>query len=161
MARRRSDRFRAALEDRAYDAVGNVTAQASEALKPRPKAGGLIERRIEWITWGVSIIVLGLCLAVFNRPLPPLSGQNDALWFWFPLISGGLMLGSAFAQKIINNWNVSVFTWSLGTILSALAVERFIAIWLAQDRAFKFINYIGAVIILTGLIIVLQIFRRQ
>jgi len=109
----------------------------------------------------VSIVVLGLSLAVFNRPLPPLSGQNDALWLWFPVISGGLMLGSAFAQKIINNWNVSIFTWSLGTILLALAVERVIAIWIALDRSFKFINYIGAVIILTGLIIVLQIFRRE
>jgi hypothetical protein len=158
MSRRRSDRFRASLEDRAVDAVSDA---AGQALEPKPKYGGMREQRIEWITWGVSIIVLGLCLTIFSGDLGPLSGKNDALWFWFPLISGGLMLGSAFAQKIINNWNVSFVTWGLGIILSALAVERIVAIWITQDRLFRFINYIGALIILTGLTIVLQIFRRQ
>jgi hypothetical protein len=124
--------------------------KATEALEPQPKAGGLRERRIEWVTWGISIIILGVSFLI----------GGDALTLVFPLLAGGLMLFSAVLQKILRNWNVSFITWGLGTILAAVGIERFIALFITLNRAFNPIFLVGGLIIITGLVVLLQIFRR-
>jgi hypothetical protein len=136
-----------------------VTDAARDALEPQPKAGGLRERRIEWVTWGLSVMILGISIIFGGNK--PLSRDNDGLWLAFPLGAGGLMLISAVLQKILKNWNVSVITWFFGVLLLAAGIERFVAIWIIQDRQFfSFTYFLGSLVILAGLIILLQIFRR-
>jgi hypothetical protein len=110
----------------------------------------LRERRIEWVTWGISIIILGVCFVI----------GGDALTLIFPLLAGGLMLFSATLQKILKNWNVSFITWGLGVILAAVGIERFIALFVTLDRTFNPIFLVGGLIIITGFVVLLQIFRR-
>ena len=124
--------------------------KATEALEPQPKAGGLRERRIEWVTWGISIIIMGVSFLI----------GGDALTLVFPLLAGGLMLFSAVLQKILRNWNVSFITWGLGIILTAVGIERFIALFITLNRKFNPIFLVGGLIIITGLVVLLQIFRR-
>jgi len=149
---RRSDRFRSVIEERAADAVMDKATEALQRKEPRPKgpAGGLRERRIEWVTWGISIIILGVCFVI----------GGDALTLIFPLLAGGLMLFSATLQKILKNWNVSFITWGLGVILAAVGIERFIALFVTLDRTFNPIFLVGGLIIITGFVVLLQIFRR-
>jgi len=78
--------------------------------------------------------------------------------FLFPLLAGGLMLFSAVLQKILKNWNVSFITWGLGIILAAVCIERFIALFITLNRKFNPIFLVGGLIIITGLVVLLQIF---
>lgn len=160
---RRSDRFRRSITEPVANAatdaaVGAASDAASKIFARKPReSGGLREKRIEWVTWGVSVIILGITVLVgVGTPI----GMNDALWFIFPASAGGLMLLSAVLQKIIRNWNVSIFTWTISALLMALAVERFVALFITLNRAFKPVYYFGGLILIVGFVILLQIFRR-
>jgi hypothetical protein len=160
---RRSDRFRRSITEPVADAAADAAVDAASGAarrifsrQPR-ETGGLREKRIEWVTWGISVIVLGITVLVgVGTPI----GQNDALWFIFPAAAGGLMMLSAVLQKIIRNWNVSIFTWTISALLMALAVERFVALFITLNRSFRPIYYLGGLILIVGFVILLQIFRR-
>ena len=138
----RGDRFREVLEKRAAEAV-------DEAIEPRPVTGGLRERRIEWLSLGLSVVILGISY-IFG---------GDALRVIFPLAAGGLLLVSAVLQKIIKNWNVSIITWALGAVLTAFGITHTIRLF-QPENGFQFIYFLGSLVILAGLLILLQIFRR-
>ena len=111
---------------------------------------GILERQVEWLSLGLSVVVLGFALLL----------KGIALTVLFPLIAGGILLTSAIVQKIGRNWNVSIVTWLLGVFLLSYGITQLLRL-VQPSETFSFFTYFGgSVIILGGVVLLLQVFRR-
>ena len=111
-----------------------------------------MERRVEWLTLGLVVVLFGVAL---------LSNSEIVQQIVFPLLGGGILMLSAIIQKIGRNWNVSLFTWILAVLLLAAGLTSTIGFYTPDpDDVFNFTYFWGSVIVLGGVAILLQIFRR-
>jgi|GEM_PF-6108718 len=119
------------------------------------------ERRIEYLSWGLFVTLGGIALLLWAT-----GGEDirEILWVAVPIIGGGIMMVSGFLQRIIGGFHVSLLTWGVAIIGTSLGLTNIIA--LATDQtgfdniASQLLYMIGLMIIISGMVIMLQIFRR-
>lgn len=131
--------------------------QLGESDDEAPSGGlanwALTERQIEYLAWGSTVILLGISL------MRALTGASDALTFVFPLLAGGILTASAIYQRVVMGWHVGILTWFTAIML----VSYTITLQVAGDGTgiFSWIGYfLGTIIIMTGVTVLLQAFRR-
>ena len=135
-----SEKYRRLLDDR----------DAGQESAPDATGRSFLERQLEWLTLGLTIILFGLAL---------LMQTQVALRVLFPVIAGAILLVSAIVQKIGRNWNVSIFTWALGVFLLAFGITNVLGA-LQPESSFNFTTFFGSLVVLGGVVVLLQIFRR-
>jgi hypothetical protein len=121
--------------------------------RPSQRSFGLTERQIESLAWGTTILLLGISL------IQAVTGSSSFLTFFFPLLAGAILLGSAVYQRVVRGWHVGPLTW----LVAILLVSYTITLLAAGESTgiFQWIAYfIGTLIIMLGIILLLQVFRR-
>ncbi len=114
---------------------------------------GLSERQVEYLAWGSTVLLLGISLMMV------VGGSSDFLTSLFPLLAGAILMGSALYQRVVMGWHVGPLTW----LMAILLVSYTVTLQIAGDTGFfKWIVYfIGTLIIMTGVILLMQVFRKQ
>jgi len=134
---------------------GRDSDDYDEPPRRRPRQSqGLSERQVEYLAWGSTILLLGISM------MQALTGSSGFLRFFFPLLAGLILSASSIYQRVVRGWHVGPLTW----LIAGLLVSYTITLQIAGDGTgiFKWIAYfIGTLIIMTGLLLILQIFRRQ
>lgn len=134
--------------------------------QPRPlgRARGmwydaLHERRIEYLAWGLVVIIMGFSIIMMTLET---EFAADFLLIVAPLISGMILMGSGFVQRIFFDYDVSLATWALAILGLAFGCTRAIAeITNNTDVANQIIYFVGLLVIISGLVIILQVFRTS
>ncbi len=147
-----SQRFRDLLNE---DSSSQPDApQQAAAGSPRATTrGSLLEKRIEWLFWGLTVVFFGVSF-ILSTP-----ENNRSMLLYFPLLAGGLLLTTAIIQRIGFNWRVSIFTWVLGVLLMSLGISALISF--ITSSPIQIAHYFGAVVVLAGVVILVQIFRQS
>lgn len=117
----------------------------------------LHERRIEYLAWGSVVIIMGfsIILMALNTEV-----ATNILLIGAPLLSGMILLGSGFVQRLFFGYNVSLGTWAIGVLGISFGCTRTIAeITDSGDAVNQIIYFVGLLVIISGLIIILQVFR--
>ncbi len=120
-----------------------------------PSGGwGLSERQIEYLAWGSTVLLLGVSL------IQAVTGSTGFLKFFFPLLAGAILMGASLYQRVVRGWHVGPMTWLMAILLLSYTITLMVS---GDDTGiFKWIAYFfGTLIIMTGLILLLQVFRRQ
>jgi hypothetical protein len=115
------------------------------------------ERQIEYIAWGSVVILLGcsIILVTLDTSLATLF-----LTVFTPLIGGGILLASGFVQRLFFGYDVSLFTWGVSIASIAFGCTRAIAeITDTTSALTQLLYFIGLLVIISGLVIILQVFR--
>lgn len=144
-------------EDRGRRSDRRRREQAEPPDRRRPDRSaswGLSERQVEYLAWGITVVLLGVSL------IQAVTGSTGLLRFFFPLLAGAILMGSALYQRVVQGWHVGPMTWLMAILLLSYTITLMVS---GDDTGiFKWIAYfIGTLIIMTGLILLLQVFRRQ
>lgn len=118
------------------------------------RSQGLSERQVEYLAWGSTILLLGVSM------IQAITGSSSFLRIFFPLLAGSILSISSIYQRVVRGWHVGPLTWLISGLLVSYSITLQVA---GSDTGiFKWIAYfIGTLIIMTGLLLILQIFRQQ
>lgn len=147
-----SQRFRDILDG---DSAEQPQRGRSGRSQNMATGGTAMERKIEYFFWGLTVIFLGLAF-IWDSTDP---NDNKPLLLFFPLVSGSLLMATAVIQKIGFNWNVSLVTWLLGIILMAFGIASLVSS--INQENWRFVYFLGGAILMGGVALFIQIFRRS
>ncbi len=115
------------------------------------------ERRIEYLAWGIVVILMGFSIIMVTLDT---DFATDFLLIATPLLSGVILLGSGFVQRLFFDYDVSLATWALAILGISFGCTRAIAeITENTEVATQIIYFVGLLVIISGLVIILQVFR--
>lgn len=88
------------------------------------------------------------------------TGNSSFLTFFFPLLGGALLMGSALYQRVVRGWHVGPITWLVAVLLVSYTITL-----LVSDSGTGFLTwiayFIGTLVIIMGLVLLMQAFRRS
>jgi hypothetical protein len=118
----------------------------------------IAERRIEYLAWGTVVLVIGFSIIFIT--LDP-DAALEFLRVGTPLAVGTILLFSALLQRIGFGYAVSMPTWWVANFSLAFGLSQFIAITTDSEPMRQLIYFVGFLVIITGIVIILQVFRPQ
>lgn len=117
------------------------------------------ERRIEYLAWGLVVLLtgIGIILLAINT-----EAARSLLLVPGPLAVGGILLFSGFLQRIVFGYNVSILTWGVAVGAISFGLTQLIAmITELEDTTMNMVLYFfGILVVLSGMVIIMQVFRR-
>jgi len=116
------------------------------------------ERRIEYLAWGTVVLVIGFSIIFITMDS---EAAFEFLRVGTPLAVGVILLFSALLQRIGFGYPVSMPTWWVANFSLAFGLSQFIAITADSEPISQVIYFVGFLIIITGIVIIMQVFRPQ
>lgn len=117
----------------------------------------LHERRIEYLAWGSVVIIMGFSIILLALDS---EAAENILLMGAPLLSGMILMASGFIQRLFFGYNVSLGTWTMAVLGISFGCTRAIAeITNNTEPINQLIYFTGLLVIISGLIIILQVFR--
>ena len=123
----------------------------------------LHERRIEYLAWGSVVLIAGCSIILLAIDT---DAAINALRIVSPLIAGGILLASGMVQRIIFGYPVSLVTWCASIVATAFGAMGLISLLIEEGTGSepptttRLIVFIGLLVIISGMVIILQVFRR-
>ena len=123
----------------------------------------LHERRIEYLAWGTVVLLAGCAIIMLAIDT---EAAANILRIVAPLTAGGILLGSGMVQRILFGYPVSLATWGTAIVATAFGSMELISLLIKQATdseppiSTRLIVFIGLLVIITGMVIILQVFRN-
>lgn len=114
------------------------------------------ERRIEYLAWGSVVLVIGFSIIFITLDR---ERAFEFLRVGTPLTVGVILLFSGLLQRIGFGYPVSLVTWWVANFSLAFGLSQFIAVTADSEPLNQLIYFIGFLIIITGIVIIMQVFR--
>lgn len=117
------------------------------------------EHRIEYLAWGSVVLLAGF--AIILLAIDP-EGAFSFLRIVAPLLGGSILLASGLLQRVGFGYGVSPFTWAVAILGVALGLTQLMAMMTDQknDLTTQGLYFTGLMVIISGMVIILQVFRK-
>jgi hypothetical protein len=153
------------LGKRSTQLDGDLGRSQAPKLGARGSGGGdvLHERRIEYLAWGSVVLIVGCSIILLAIDTDAAANMLEIVT---PLLAGGILLASGMVQRIFFGYRVSLVTWGAAIVATAFGSMGLISVLIEEATdseppiSTRLIVFIGLLVIITGLVIILQVFRN-
>jgi len=118
----------------------------------------IAEHRIEYLSWGLTVCLFGfsVILLIIDTSIAGLVATVVT-----PILAGLILLTGALVQRIVMNYSVSLFTWGVANFSLAFGGAQVIRRLADTGFVPTLVSFIGLLIVISGMVMILQVFSRN